>query len=370
MSSKPRKPKSVPVSGKPEPKGSRKSATTTRRPAFVSESDVVVDVRPDPFANSDPENFDAEAGTQDIDADLEAGLTPDVAKPRKRRLSFGKVAAASFGLLFSLLFGLWLDSVIQSLFLRADWLGWTATGLTALGAASLLIIAIREISALRRLSAVQSIRDQAAEAALEKNPRKARQVISRLTTLFTARPETARDRARLAEVDEDIIDGPDLVDFAESTLLTPLDRQARRLILNASKRVSVVTALSPRALIDLGYVLFESFRLIRQLAVLYGCRPGAWGMMRLTRDVIAHLAVTGTLAMGDGIVQQLLGQGVATRLSAKLGEGIVNGLMTARIGIAAMDLCRPLPFRSEKRPGIGDFIGDLTRQATGSGKER
>jgi putative membrane protein len=34
--------------------------------------------------------------------------------------------------------------------------------------------------------------------------------------------------------------------------------------------------------------------------------------------------------------------------------------MTARIGIAAMDLCRPLPFKAVKRPGIGDFMSDLT----------
>ena len=92
-------------------------------------------------------------------------------------------------------------------------------------------------------------------------------------------------------------------------------------------------------------------------------------MMRLTRDVIGHLAVTGSLAMGDGVVQQLLGQGIANRLSAKLGEGVINGLMTARIGIAAMDLCRPMPFRAAKRPGIGEFVGDLTRQVTGSAKK-
>jgi uncharacterized membrane protein YcjF (UPF0283 family) len=32
----------------------------------------------------------------------------------------------------------------------------------------------------------------------------------------------------------------------------------------------------------------------------------------------------------------------------RLGEGVINGLLTARIGIAAMDLCRPLAFRAVK----------------------
>ena len=82
-------------------------------------------------------------------------------------------------------------------------------------------------------------------------------------------------------------------------------------------------------------------------------------MFRLFRDVIAHLAVTGSIAVGDGIVQQLLGHGIASKVSARLGEGVINGLMTARIGIAAMDLLRPLPFKALKRPGVSDFIGDL-----------
>jgi putative membrane protein len=75
--------------------------------------------------------------------------------------------------------------------------------------------------------------------------------------------------------------------------------------------------------------------------------------------VIAHLAVTGSIAAGDSLVQQILGHGIASKLSARLGEGVVNGLMTARIGIAAMDLLRPLPFKALRRPGIGDFMGDL-----------
>jgi putative membrane protein len=160
---------------------------------------------------------------------------------------------------------------------------------------------------------------------------------------------------------DEIIDGRNLIRLAETEILKPLDREARALILNASKRVSIVTAISPRALVDIGYVIFESARLIRRLSQLYGGRPGTLGFLKLARRVVAHLAVTGTIAMGDSVIQQLIGHGLASRLSAKLGEGVVNGLMTARIGIAAMDVVRPFPFNAEKRPGVGDFIGDIAR---------
>ncbi len=60
-------------------------------------------------------------------------------------------------------------------------------------------------------------------------------------------------------------------------------------------------------------------------------------------------------------VQQIVGHGLAARLSAKLGEGVVNGMMTARIGMAAMETARPLPFSALKRPGMGDFLAALTR---------
>ncbi|HHX90382.1 MAG TPA: DUF697 domain-containing protein, partial [Paracoccus sp.] len=97
-------------------------------------------------------------------------------------------------------------------------------------------------------------------------------------------------------------------------------------------------------------------------------RPGTLGFLRLARNVIAHLAITGALAAGDEFVHQMVGQGLAARLSAKLGEGIVNGMMTARIGIAAMETSRPLPFSAVKRPGLTDFLSVLVAYVRKSGR--
>jgi putative membrane protein len=280
--------------------------------------------------------------------------------PRRRGLPLLSIFLGAIGILFSAALSLWIDTLIRDLFGRADWLGYTAIGVTALAVLALFGMILRELIGLWRLASVQALKQEAEAAARDRLPAHARAVVARLVQLSSSIPETAKGRAALEATSDEIIDSQGLIRLAELELLEPADRRARLLVAAASKRVSIVTAVSPRALVDLGYVLFEASRLIRAVAETYGTRPGRIGMFRLFRDVIAHLAVTGSIAVGDGIVQQLLGHGVVSKISARLGEGVINGLMTARIGIAAIDLLRPLPFKAVKRPGVGDFISDLT----------
>ena len=171
--------------------------------------------------------------------------------------------------------------------------------------------------------------------------------------------QLARARSTLVSHADDIIDGTDMIKLAERELLAPLDEEARRLVSSAAQRVSVVTAVSPRALIDVLFVFVAAMRLIRQLARLYGGRPR---MLSLLRHVIGHLAITGGMAVGDSLVQQMLGHGIAAKLSQRLGEGVLNGLLTARLGLAAIDVTRPLPFTALPRPALGDLAKDLLRK--------
>jgi putative membrane protein len=91
---------------------------------------------------------------------------------------------------------------------------------------------------------------------------------------------------------------------------------------------------------------------------------GAW---RLARAVGSHLAITGGMALGDGLAQQIIGHGLAAKISARLGEGVLNGTLTARIGLSAMSVCRPMPFLSEKQPGLRDVAPFLFSDAGKSG---
>jgi putative membrane protein len=291
-----------------------------------------------------------------------AALPPRLGEPHGRSwLVKGFIAGA--GALASLALGLWVDGLIRELFAREPWLGWVGVGAAGLAATALLAVLGREMLALARLASVEAMRRRGEEAIVRDDAKAARAVVAELTAFLAAKGETAAGRRALAGLDGDIVDGAALVRLAEAELLAPLDAQARAMILDAAKRVSLVTAVSPRAFFDVAYVVFEAGRLVRRLSELYGGRPGTLGFFRLARSALAHLAVTGSIAAGDSVVQQIVGHGLAARLSAKLGEGVVNGMMTARIGIAAMEAARPLPFVALKRPGVGDFLAALANFA-------
>ena len=71
------------------------------------------------------------------------------------------------------------------------------------------------------------------------------------------------------------------------------------------------------------------------------------------------------MAASDSLIQQMLGHGIAAKLSQRLGEGVLNGLLTARLGLAAIDVTRPLPFTALPRPALADLAKDLLRKREG-----
>ena len=142
-----------------------------------------------------------------------------VALPRKRGTSFAKIAAAAFGVLFSLAFGLWTDSLIRNLFSRADWLGYAALAALAIGILAVIAIVVRETAGMMRLAAVQEIKAEAEAAMVETKPAKARALVKRLESLLSGKPEMAKGRATLKAAEGDIIDPPHLIALAERELL-------------------------------------------------------------------------------------------------------------------------------------------------------
>lgn len=326
-----------------------------RRPAAFRLDDPAVTVTSSP----DEKSSGVRVLTED---DVFAAPVPiEVAPPARKGFGWATLFFSALGGLVSLALGLAVTHLIEDLFARSQGLGWIGAVLAAIAGVAFLVVVGREFVGLLRLARIEKLHARAAAVLVSDDRNEGRAVVSDLLRLAKENPHLAHGRAVLIRHADDIIDGADFVRLAERELMRPLDEEARRLISQAAQRVSVVTAVSPRAAVDMIFVLISTMRLIRQIAKLYGGRPGWLGLAKLFRQAVTHLAVTGTMALGDGLVSQALGQGLASRISAKLGEGVLNGFLTARLGLAAVDVIRPLPFATLPRPVLSDLVKDLTK---------
>jgi putative membrane protein len=328
-----------------------------RKPIIFSPDDpnvVVTPVKEEPLIDLLAE-ADAEAAAQ-------LPATASATRPQ-RRFPWRNILFGAIGGLVSLAIGLAVTKLIEDLFARYEALGWFALALTGIGVLALAVIITRELAALSRLAKIDNLRERAAQTLVSDNRAEGQAILRELLAIENQVPHLARSRAKLQAHLSEIIDGADLIRLAERELMAPLDREARQLVSNAAKRVSIVTAVSPRAMIDIFFVLITALGLARKLMLLYGGRPGTFGLIRLMRHVIAHLTITGGMAAGDTLIQQMIGHGLAAKLSARLGEGVLNGLLTARLGIAAIEVTRPLPFAALPRPTLTEVAGGVIKSA-------
>jgi putative membrane protein len=240
---------------------------------------------------------------------------------------------------------------------RAPILGWAVT---ALFGALLLVataICLREVAAIGRLSRIDGLRRESETALAGDDVQAARDVSARLVAFYGGREDTRWGRERLAERAAEQFDAAAVLAVAEDELLAPLDAAATREVEAAARQVAAVTALVPIALADVAVALTASLRMIRRIAEIYGGRSGFIGSWRLTRAVFTHLVATGAVAVGDDLIEPILGGSLLSKLSRRFGEGLVNGALSARVGVAAMEVCRPLPFSARRRPSVRGIVG-------------
>ncbi|WP_417727509.1 YcjF family protein [Roseovarius sp.] len=232
-------------------------------------------------------------------------------------------------------------------------------GVAAMGLGLLVVaamIALREVAGFARLGRLDALRRAAGEALMQGNLEAARGVVTRLRALYAVRPEAAWGLERLAEREAEQFDAEALLGLAEVEVLAPLDALAVREVEAAARQVAMVTALVPLALADVVGALVANLRMIRAVAEIYGGRAGALGSWRLARAVMAHLLATGAVAVGDDLISSVAGGGVLSKVSRRFGEGVVNGALTARVGVAAIEVCRPLPFQRGRRPSVTGLV--------------
>jgi len=304
----------------------------------------------------DSQHAAPEEAPQVIDAPQGAAMQHVAAlaarKPSRLAAWFWSLLLALVGFIVSL--AAW--DYVTTLVARSPVLGGVITVLLGLFCLVLLVIALRELAAFSRLKRVDSVQ-LAAQAALSAGDLSAaRDVVAKLKRLYKGREDTTWGRTRLAEREAEVMDADGLIGLAERTVLETLDAQAMRAVEAASRQVATVTAIVPLAFADVFAALTANLRMIRQIAEIYGGRSGVFGSWRLTRTVLTHLVATGAVAVGDDLIGSVAGGGVLSKVSRRFGEGVINGALTARVGVAAIEVCRPLPFHALKRPSVTSLV--------------
>lgn len=281
----------------------------------------------------------------------------DLGRLASRRSSgLARLSAWVFGALFTLVLSVWAWDFVTGLFSANAWMGWLAAILTGAALVLALIWALGETLAFLRLGRLDRLRALALQAEAADDLKAARVVSGQIARLYHGREDLSWGLARLQDRQGEVLDADALLRLTEVELMGPLDARARAEIEGAARQVAAITAFVPLALADVATALVANLRMIRRVAEIYGGRSGTFGSWRLMRRVFVSLVAAGAVALTDDLIGSVAGGGILSRLSRRFGEGVVNGALTARVGLAAMDLCRPLPFLALDRPGTSATI--------------
>lgn len=328
-----------PVTQNDEPLGSGKTART--------------------FSEQESEHFTAEQLQADIDENRSEEIVVTALRPKRslwrRLVTCGLVL---FGLSVIAQGGQWLYRAWEA----QDWIA-----LSAGAAGGLIVIAgvgavVSEWRRLWRLRQRADERDEARELLDSQGIGKGRQFCEKLAYqagLDQGHPALQRWQSALHETHND----REVVTLYAQWVQPVLDEQARREISRSAAASAVMIAVSPLALVDMAFIAWRNLRLINRIARLYGIELGYFSRLRLFRLVLLNIAFAGASEVVREVGMDWLSQDLAARLSARAAQGIGAGLLTARLGIKAMELCRPLPWLEDDKPRLADFrrqlIGEL-----------
>ncbi|MTD39611.1 TIGR01620 family protein [Erwinia sp. CPCC 100877] len=249
------------------------------------------------------------------------------------------------------------------------WQAWENQDWAALGgcAAGGLIIAagvgsvVGEWRRLWRLRQRAEARDEARELLASHASGKGRAFCENLAQqagLDKSHPALQRWHAAIHETQND----REVVALYARLVQPVLDAQARRAISRSAAESTLMIAVSPLALVDMAFIAWRNLRLINRIAALYGIELGYYSRIRLFRLVLLNIAFAGASELVREVGMDWMSQDLAARLSARAAQGIGAGLLTARLGIKAMELCRPLPWIGDDKPRLGDFRRELLGQ--------
>ncbi|ADE14675.1 conserved hypothetical protein [Nitrosococcus halophilus Nc 4] len=268
---------------------------------------------------------------------------------RQRRRAFRCFLGAAAALLASLVV---LDTVtfLGDMFERGLLLGLFFTGLFGLLLVAIVVWVREQMRDIWRMQDISAFQEEAKHLVEEGGHGTATNLVARIETLYSNRSDLDPELEIFHSMVTDAHSDAEVLELFTKQVLRSLDERAYGVVVKYASQTALVTAISPLALLDAVLSLWRNMRMVREIATLYGGRPGFAGSFVLVRGVLGNLALAGVSEIIADTGAEAFGGTFLASLSAQAGQGASMGIYTARVGMITMRLCRPIPFSGEERP--------------------
>ncbi|MCL1147980.1 YcjF family protein [Shewanella marinintestina] len=244
---------------------------------------------------------------------------------------------------------------LQAAFNQSTWLFSLyagVTGLVTLWAGKVSFAEWRKLKSLKQIEDTQSIGNRLVQSMQmgEADPF--------IDSVIDKLPQTKQTSRYLDSVTSEHNDAEKLVLF-DSIVLIERDLVAKKIVRRFAQESALLLAASPLAVLDMAIILWRNQSMINKIAACYGVELGYWSRIKLIRSIIANIIYAGSSEIITDLGTQLLSVEMSGKLSARLGQGLGGGLLTARLGYQAMSLCRPLEFNEQSKPKLSGIHKEL-----------
>jgi len=271
----------------------------------------------------------------------------------------------SLGIL--LLFMLVLDAYhfVAQQYASSFFLGTLFFGLTVTITAAVLTLSWRAYKNIRALRTVSVLQEEGRQLMETDGYGGAMPYINKVMQFYEHRPDIkARLEGFYVTVNDSHHDR-EVCTLFSSQVMKDIDQQAYRVVTQRSQETAVMVMISQIAILDAILTLWRNVRMIRDVATLYGARPGFFGSMSLIGSVLQNLIYAGASEVVADGVAEMMGSSMLSIMSAQAAQGLGSGVLTARLGLHAIRVCRPLPFTDENKPRLKDIRREIISSLKG-----
>jgi putative membrane protein len=307
----------------------------------------------------DPGKVDPELITLVEPEPLSLPVVPDVPAPAPPPRPWRRLLVLGGSAFLVALLGLEAYDFLIDLFERSRLLGIGFSALLALATAGALGLAASEILSLRRLAVLSDLRLSATHLYGSQVHGQADPLLGSVEGVYRNRTDLQPFIERFHTQASDALNDGERIQLFATQVLTPLDKRAYQLVKTGARDIAALTALSPLGVLDGLIVLGRTLHMLRAIARIYGVRPGFAATVSLLRRTLRNVVAAGVGELVSDAAVETLGASLLSFLSTRAGQGVLNGVLAARLGLSAMQLCRPLPFSDDQLPSLKQLRKEL-----------